>query len=92
MRHRLFPDIDIPDALISRGFSTRDVYGNDSAVRLTRGDLSLWVDHADADQREVMGAPRFAVHRHDEYMQQVDPEACFESLDSLAEYLSIIGA
>ena len=89
MRHHLFPLIDIPEPLLWMGFSTDDVYGNDCAVRLTRDDLSLWVDHEDPQQRETMG-PRFAIHTHNECMDATCQEVCFEDEESLYAYLETL--
>lgn len=86
MRHSLFPDIEVPDYLLSLGFTLKDVYGNDTAVRLTRLNVSLWVDHVDPAQRETMG-PRFGIHTHNEELEPTSHYASFEDEKSLNAYL-----
>ena len=89
MRHSLFPDIEVPDYLLSLGFSLKDVYGNDTAVRLTRLDVSLWVDHVDPARRETMG-PRFGLHTHNEELEPTSQYASFEDEQSLNDYLELM--
>jgi hypothetical protein len=86
MHHPDFPAINIPPQLFAYGFTTRHAYRNDACVRLTRGALSLWVDHEDPDQRDGEGA-RFTIHPHDEEFQCADIWHEFDDLPSLLAHL-----
>ncbi len=80
-----FPEIDLPRVLFHRGFSTRNVWGNDACVRMTRNDgLTLWVDHADVDLRDSGGA-RFTLHAHDADLECVGPVFETETLSDILE-------
>lgn len=87
MFHPAFPEIDIPPHVFSFGFTTQNVYRHDVCPRLTRGNLSLWVDHVDPEQREGDGA-RFTLHPHDEDMQCSGEILEFETLPELVKQLS----
>jgi len=80
-----FPEIDLPRVLFHRGFSTRNVWGNDACVRMTRNDgLTLWVEHADVDMRDSGGA-RFTLHAHNADLECVGPVFETETLSDILE-------
>lgn len=89
MNHPAFPAIDIPPHLFSYGFTTHDVYHHDACVRLTRGQLSLWVDHEDPEQRDGEGA-RFTIHPHDDDLQCSGVWYEFDDLHALLAHLDTL--
>ena len=94
MHHPLFPAIDIPPQIFAHGFHTRNVYGNDAAVRLTRDcdSFTLWVDHIDPEQREHGDlASRFELYQHDEEGCIVEgTNRSFEVLADILAYLETL--
>jgi len=82
MNHPCFPEIDIPAHLFAQGFSTHHAWGNDACVRMTRGDLTLWVEHVDVDLRDSGGA-RFTLHAHNADLECVGPIFETETLSDI---------